>query len=112
MAVERVGPQAGPHLGHHRRRADAVAHHVADDERDAAAGERERVVPVAADPAARARPGGSGRPAPARDARQRLGHEAALEHLDDAALVEQPRALDRGRGAVGGELQQLGVGLR
>ena len=111
VPVERVGAQPGAHLGHHRRRADAVAHDVADDQRDALAAEAERVVPVAADPAAPHRgPVAGGEHEPG-DARQRVGHEAALEHLDDAALMERPRALDRRRGAVGGELEQLGVGV-
>ena len=34
-----------------------------------------------------------------------------LEHLHHPTLVEQPRVLDRRRGAVGGGLQQVGVGV-
>ena len=112
MAVERVGAQAGAHLRHHRRGADAVAHHVAGHERDAAAAERERVVPVAADPAAPHRGAVARGQLEPGDDRQPLRHEALLERLDDAALVERPRALDRGGRAVGGELEQLRVFVR
>ena len=73
MAVERVGAQAGAHLGHQRRGADPVAHHVADDERDAAAPEDERVVPVAADPAAADRRAVAGGEREPRHRRQGLG---------------------------------------
>ena len=109
MPVERVGAQAGAHLRHHRGRADAVAHHVAGDERDAAARERERVVPVAADPAAPDRRAVARRQLEPGHDRQPLRDEALLERLDDAALVEQPRAVDRRGRAVGRELEQLGV---
>ena len=41
--------QHGAQLPHRRRGGDPVSHHVTDDERDAAAGQRDRVEPVVAD---------------------------------------------------------------
>ena len=40
--------QHGAQLPHRRRGGDPVSHHITDDERDAAAGQRDRVEPVAA----------------------------------------------------------------
>ena len=44
------GLRGGPQLAHDRGGGHGVAHDVADDQRDPAAGQRDRVVPVAADP--------------------------------------------------------------
>ena len=53
VAVGGVGAHRGPQLRHHRRGLDAAPDDVADRQRDAPAGEREDVVPVAAQAAAR-----------------------------------------------------------
>ena len=105
MPVARVGAQRGPQLGHHGRRADPVPDHVAGDERDAAAAEREGVVPVAAEP------GAAGRQVAARQLEPgdpaQVGQEAALEDVREPALLVELGVLDGDRRATRRQLQQV-----
>ena len=108
MPVGGVGAHRGPQLGHDRRRLDAAPDDVADRQRDAPAGEREDVVPVAAQAAARRGQVAGGRLEPERVAD--LGRQQPpLEHLGHAPLLVEARLLDRERGAVGGELEQVAL---
>ena len=82
-------------------------------EADAAAGEVDHVVPVAADLVARREV--ARRDLDADQVREAVGQQAALQG-DRAAMlaverVEQPRAVDRRRGLRGRELQQRRVGV-
>ena len=85
--------QHGAQLPHRRRGGDPVAHHVTDDERDAAAGQRDRVEPVAA-----GRLLVSGGQVPGRDPgprqyRQRGGQQRFLQFGHHLASAHQPRAV-------------------
>ncbi|GGY29509.1 hypothetical protein GCM10010342_15550 [Streptomyces anulatus] len=83
----RQGLRRRPELAHDRRRGHGVAHHIADDQRDPAAGQRDRVIPVAADTGrlgrrevARGEPdaGGLG---------ERVGQHRALQLVGDVGLA-------------------------
>ncbi len=79
-AVEQVGAQGVTQLGHRARGGDSVPRNVAERDRQLAVRQRERVVPVAADPP----PGGRlvmRRERPAGDAGQAGRKQAALQHL-------------------------------
>ena len=80
-----VGAQRVAHEGGAGERAAAVAGHVAEDEADAAAGERQHVVEVAA------RAGAVGRPVGDRGAQRAdlLGHRRQQRGLEQADLLEQ-----------------------
>jgi hypothetical protein len=111
VGVERVGAQAGAHLGHQGGGRHPVPHHVADDQPHLAAGQREHVVPVAADAAVqRRRVIARGQLQPG-NLREPLGHEPALEYLHNAHLVEQAGVFYGHPGAVGRELEQVAVAL-
>ena len=86
-----------------------MAHDVADDQRDPAAGQRDRVVPVAADPRGLGgRQIAAGQP-DAGGLRQRVGQHGALQLVGDVRLAAvQHRLVDaeRGvRGELGGDQQ-------
>ena len=104
-ALERVGAQAVPQLGHQRGGFEAVAGHVAQDDAHAAVAERDHVVPVAADVGSRRDV------ADGRAHRPQVGHlsgqQRALEGFRDAALAfVDARVLDRNRAPLGRELEQ------
>ena len=83
-----VGAHRGAQLAHHRGRAHAAAHHVADDERGAPGAELDDVVPVAADlRALDARRGSRWRPRGARGRRPACGQQAALQLVGDRVLA-------------------------
>ena len=94
-----VEPGVGPHrraqLAHHRRRAHAAAHHVADDQRGPPAAELDHVVPVAADLGALDAGAVVGRDLEVVEVEALLGQQAALQLVGD-------RVLARGRLGVGG----------
>ena len=106
MPVCGVGAHGGPQLGHDRRRLDTVTHDVADRDPDAAAGEREDVVPVAAEAAA-----GGGQVAGGRLDAEAVAdlhrQQPPLQHLGDATLLVEPGVLEGEGGAVGGELEEI-----
>ena len=105
VPVERVCAQRRAELRHHRRRGDAVPDHVARGDGDAAAGERERVVPVAAQARAAGGQVAAGELDPG-DAIQ-VGQQAALQDIREPALLVERGVLDRDRHPVGRELQQI-----
>ena len=84
-----VGAQRVAHEGGAGQRAAAVAGHVAEDEADAAAGQRKHVVEVAA------RAGAVGRPVGHRGAQRAdlVGHRREQRGLEQADLLEQLAAL-------------------
>ena len=82
--------------------------HVADGEGYAAAGQLEHVVPVASEAGASRRQIAAGELQPG-DRGQLLRQQMALEGLGDPSLLEQLGVLDRDRGPIGGELEQLAV---
>ncbi len=107
------GLRGGPQLAHDGRRRHGVAHDVADDQRDAAAGQRDRVVPVTADPR---RLGGrevAGGQPHAGAARQVLREHGALQLVGDVRLTAvQHRLVDAERavrGELGGDQQVVGL---
>ena len=108
MTVDGVGAHRGPQLRHHGRRLDAAPDHVADHDADAAAGEREDVVPVPAQAGARGGQVAGGR-LEAEDLPEHGREQPPLEHLGHAPLLVEPSLLDGERGAVGGELEQVAL---
>jgi hypothetical protein len=102
VALERVGARDAAQLAHAGGRRHPAAGHVAHHDAQPAAGQGQRVVPVAADGrAARAR-GEVGGDADARDLRQPLGQEVALERGGEEPLaLVQRGALDDERHALG-----------
>ncbi len=93
MALDGVGAQGGAHLPHQGGGAGAVSLDVADDEGDVVVGQRDDVVPVAAEleGSGAGQVAGDGYRArqPGQPARQQL----ALEHADQFVLgVEGARA--------------------
>ncbi len=105
VPLERVRAHRVPELPHQRGGADPVAHDVPHRHPDAAAVERDRVVPVAAH--VRSTGHVAGRHLDAVERRKAVGQEAPLEHLHvrQLALV-RARVLDREPGAVGHQHQQ------
>jgi hypothetical protein len=87
VALQRVGARDRAQLAHPRGGVDAVARDIPDDDAEAAAGQRDRVVPVAADP----RPARAGRDVrgerDADDARQPVGQQRALQRRGDPAVA-------------------------
>ena len=113
VALQRVGAQTRAQLAHERRGPQPMAGDVADREADLAGGQLDDVVPVAADLVARRQV--AHRCVDADEVGEAVGQQAALQG-DRAAMlaverVEQARAVDRGGGLRGGELQQRGVGV-
>ena len=111
VPLERVGAQAGAQLAHEGRGAQPVAGDVADGQADAAAGELDDVVPVAADLVAGREVARRGLDAD--EVGEAVGQQAALQG-DRAAMlaierVEEPRAVDRRCRLAGGELEQRRV---
>jgi hypothetical protein len=87
--LERIGTQGALQVGHPCRRLDAAADHIPDRDPDLSAPERDRVVPVAADPGLHAPgpiPGREPQPGHNRKPRQ----EAALQGLGDLSLDLHP----------------------
>ena len=109
MTLERVGAQRRAHLRHQRAGLHPAPDDVADHERDPAAAELEHVVPVAADAGVDGGREVARREQDARDHRQRARQHRPLHRLHDVALRVQARVLDRDRGAVGGELEQVAL---
>ena len=110
VALERVGADRVAQRAERRRRRQALARHVAHDEQHAPAGQRDRVVPVAADLGLRRRRQVARAERDARQRRQRLRQQAALQRLGDAVLAaERARVVDRQRDAVGRQAQQVDV---
>ena len=107
VALERVRAQRGADLRHQRAGLHPAPDDVADHERDPAAPELEHVVPVAAHAGVDRGRAVGGRERDAGDDRQRGGQHRPLHRLDDVALRVQAGVLDRDRGTVGGELQQV-----
>src|SRR4051794_15781377 len=111
VAVERVRAQGGAELGHERRRRQPAADDVADGEPDAPAADGKDVVPVAAEARRGRRRQVAGGDLEARDHGELLRQQRPLQRLGDAALLVEMRVLDRERGAVGGELEEVAVAL-
>ncbi len=88
VALGRVRPQGYPQLPHQPRGPYVVALDVADDHREPSAGQRDDVVPVAADLEAAAGGDVAGGDAHARDALAELRHHRALK-----AVGQRPLAL-------------------
>ena len=111
MVLQRVGAQGRAHLAHQRRRANAVAGHVPDGQPDAAAGQREHVVPVSADLVAGGQVARGGRRAG--EFGQAVGQQAALQGDRTAMLSfqggKQAGPLDGRCGSGGRQLQHDGV---
>ncbi len=87
----------GAQLPHHRGRVEAVAHHVADDERGPGAGQFDGVEPVAADPAEQRAGQIAGGDVTARHVRFDVRQHAVLERLGDGLLVRCTCARCRAR---------------
>ena len=83
--LERVGAQGALQVGHPRGGLDPAPDHVSDRDPDLAAAQRDRVVPVAADP-------GLGAPGPIAGRESQAGHhgqarqKASLQGLGDLPL--------------------------
>ncbi len=102
QAGERL--RGGAQLAHDGGRRHGVTHHVTDDQRDPAAGQRDGVVPVAADPSGlRGRQVAGGEPH-AGGAGQRLGQHGALQLVRDVRLASVEHGLVDAERAVRGEL--------
>ncbi len=103
----------GPQLAHDGRRRHGVAHHVADDQRDPAARQRDGVVPVAAHPGGLGGRQVAGGQAYAGAARQVLREHRALQLVGDVRLPPVQHRFVDAQGAVRGELggHQEVVGL-
>ncbi len=100
---ERLGGR--PQLAHDRRGCHGVAHDVADHERHAAARQRDRVVPVAADTGGLCGRQIARRQPDTRRVRQGLGQHRPLQFVGDVRLTAvQHRLVDAER-AVRGELR-------
>ena len=99
--LEGVGARGAAQHAHLPGGLQAVADDVADDQRDAAAGELERVVPVAADAVAVGGREIARRELAARQLGREHGQQAALERLDRRALALV--ALGAGQRDAGGE---------
>ncbi len=108
-ALGGVGAQGGAQLRHHDRRADAVADDVADRDRDAArtAARRRRTSRRRAP--RRSSRAGSGWPARRRAATCRPGSSWRWSATASRRPSVKRSVLDRARGAVGGDLQQVGA---
>ena len=105
----RAGERAhgAPQLPHRARGGDAAPDDVADADRDAAVGQRERVVPVAAHLEMRHRGAVGGRDLVARVGRQRAREQALLQRARDVALeLVEPHALERERRLLGAGAQE------
>ena len=87
VALQRVGARDRAQLAHPRRGVDAVAGDVAHDDAEAPAGQRDRVVPVAADARAAPARGDVRGQRHARDRRQALGQQRALQGGGDAPVA-------------------------
>ena len=87
-----------------------MADDVADRDPEAPAADREQVVPVAAQARALRRREVAGRGLDPGEGGELLGEERALQGLGDAALLVELGVVDRERGAVGGELEEVAVG--
>ena len=106
--LERVRPERAPQPPHHDCGAQPVTGDVADHEAHVPIGQREHVVPIAADTDRLAR-GVAGREAQARDVRQAGRHQAALEGVARASVALGQLALGRERHTVGDDLQESRV---
>ncbi|CAM5688055.1 hypothetical protein SALBM217S_03183 [Streptomyces griseoloalbus] len=107
MSLDRVGAQGGAHLPHEGGGAGAVALHIPDDEGDVVVGQRDDVVPVAAEfqPRGAGQIAGDGDRArqPGQPARQQL----PLEHADQLVLGVEGAGPGQGLpGQVGGGGEQ------
>ena len=87
-----------------------MADDVADRDPEAPAADREQVVPVTAEARALRCRQVPGRGLDPRERGELLGEERPLEGLGDAPLLVELGVVDRERGAVGGELEQVAVG--
>ncbi len=112
MPLHRVRAQRRAQLRHQGGCADTVTDDVADHDPDLVVRQNDDVVPVTADLVAR-RHIARGE-LDVRERRQGARQQAALQRDRGAMLllerVEQPRALDRGRDAGGGQLEDRRVG--
>jgi hypothetical protein len=107
--LQDVGAQGGAHASHDDRGGQPGAGHVADDDAEFPVGQREHVVPVAADVAG---PGDvAGRQARAGHVGQRVRQQAAVQRHRGQGVVLRHQGVQGAGGPVGGELEQLDVGL-
>ena len=108
-AVDGVAAQGGAKLAHHRGRLEAVTDDVPDRHRHPPTADREGVVPVAAEalPAGRQVAARDLEPGGSEGSREIHAEYLALKRLGEPALLGEARLLDRDRGAVGGELEQV-----
>ena len=85
QSLQGIGAQGALQVGHPRRRLDAAADHVSDRDPELAAAQRDRVIPVPADP-------GLGAPGPIASRQSQAGHhgqarqKASLQGLGDLPL--------------------------
>ena len=110
VALERVCAQGAAQLADHRRGGQPLAGHVAHHEPHAAPGNRDHVVPVAADLGLGRGGQVAGRHGQPRKLGQALRQQAALKGLRDAVLaLVHARVVEAERHAVGGQAQHADV---